>query len=298
MARRYVFFALSGLLILVSIASIVFKGLSFGIDFEGGIVIEVRTQGPADLAQMRGTLVGLELGEVGLQEFGAANEVMIRIQRQKGGEEAQQLAVAKVKAALGQGVEYRRVEVVGPNVSAELFRKGMYASILALFGIMAYVWFRFEWQFGLAGVIALAHDVISTVGLFSLLGLEFNLTTIAALLTIAGYSINDTVVIYDRIRENLRKYKTMPLAELFDLSINQTLSRTVITNLTVFLAVFALLLFGGEVLRGFSIAMTWGAVVGTYSTIFVASSLLLYFNVRRAATGSDDALSTPAGERT
>ncbi len=207
--------------------------------------------------------------------------------RQTGGEEAEHRAVAAVKQALierfGQEVEYRRVEAVGAKVSAELLRSGTQAAVLAVIAILAYLWFRFEWQFAVGGVVALVHDALTTIGLFALFGLEFNLTTVAALLTIVGYSINDTVVIYDRIRENLRRYKAAPLAELIDRSINETLARTFMTGLTTLLALFALLLFGGPTLRDFSMALIWGVLIGTYSTVYVASPMILHLHLMRAA---------------
>ena len=287
MAMHKVNFAISAFMIVASIVLVAIFGLNFGIDFKGGILLDVRAEAPIDMVAMRERLNGLGLGEVGLQEFGGDDTVLIRLQRQEGGEAAQQAAIGKIREALGPGLDYRRVEVVGPQVSQELLRDGTYALVAALLAIMAYVWFRFEWQFGVAAVIAELHDLISTVGLFAVLGLEFNLTTVAALLTLAGYSINDTVVVFDRIRENLRKYKTMSLRDLLDLSVNQTLSRTIMTSATTLLAVLALFFFGGEVLRGFSVAMIWGVLVGTYSSIFVAAALLLYLNVRRAPRSSE-----------
>jgi preprotein translocase SecF subunit len=279
-------YVISGILIVLSLLLLPTKGLNFGIDFQGGILIEVRVPGPAaDLGAMRATLGGLGLGEVALQEFGQPNDVLIRIERQAGGEEAQLAAVDRVKAALaerfGNDVSYRRLEFVGPKVSGDLFWAGTQAVIYALIAILAYIWFRFEWQFAIGAIVALIHDVILTLGIFSLLGLEFNLSTVAALLTIVGYSLNDTVVIYDRVRENLRRYKTMSLPELIDRSINETLARTVMTSLTTLLALIALFVFGGPVIRGFTFAMIWGVLVGTYSTIYIASPLLLHLNLRR-----------------
>jgi preprotein translocase subunit SecF len=287
--RRKVFFVLSALLIATSVALFAVKGLNYGIDFKGGILLDVRTEGPADLAELRRSLSDLGVGEIALQEFGAPDNVLIRLQKQQGGEEAQQAAVAQVKEALGPNVEYRRTEFVGPKVSEELFWDGIYAVTAAIFAILVYIWFRFEWQFGLAAVTALVHDVLSTIGIFSLLGLEFNLSTVAAVLTIAGYSINDTVVVFDRVRENLRKYKKMSLGELFNLSINQTLSRTVMTSVTTLLALGALYILGGEVIRGFSFGMIWGVLIGTYSSICLAVPLLLYLNVRRGSGASQAA---------
>jgi preprotein translocase subunit SecF len=286
--------ALSLILCVASAGLFFAKGLNFGIDFRGGILIEVRTEGPANMAQLRGSLRGLGLGEVQLQEFGQPTDVLIRIERQPGGEKAQLLAVEKAKQALGDSVNYRRTEFVGPKVGGELIEAGVMAVLLALGAMLVYIWFRFEWQFGVGAVIALLHDVLLTIGIFALLGLEFNLSTVAAILTIAGYSINDTVVVYDRVRENLRKFKQMPLAELLNLSINATLSRTLLTSITTLLALLALYLFGGEVLRGFSFAMIWGVLVGTYSSIFIAVPLLVYMNLRRSGlivgdTDDDDA---------
>ena len=286
-AKRKIFFMISALLIITSIAMVATQGLNFGIDFKGGILIEVRTEdGPANIADMRGKLGALNLGDVSLQEFGEPTDVLIRIQRQDGGEEAQQKAVNAVKSALGDKISYRRTEFVGPQVSAELMEDGIMAVSLAIMAILIYIWFRFEWQFGVGAVLALLHDVTVTVGIFAVLGLEFNLTTVAAVLTIAGYSINDTVVVFDRVRENLRKYKTMPLGELLNLSINDTLSRTVITSFTTVLALLALFFLGGEVIHDFSFAMIWGIVVGTYSSICVAVPLLLYFGLDDQARGN------------
>jgi len=292
--RRALFFVFSVILILGSVGMFLANGLNYGIDFKGGIMIEVRTEKAADIGAMRQNLGSLDLGEVALQEFGQPTDVLIRIQRQEGGEKAQQVAVASVKAALGDKVEYRRTEFVGPKVSDELFWDGVLAVSLAIFAILIYIWFRFEWQFGMGAVVALSHDVISTIGIFSLLGLEFNLSTVAAVLTIAGYSINDTVVVFDRVRENLRKYKKMPLQELLNNSINQTLSRTVMTSVTTLLALSALYFLGGAVIRDFSFAMIWGVIIGTYSSICLAVPLLLYLNVSRrgALVGeTDDAAS-------
>jgi len=280
-------FVFSLIITIGSVASIVLKGFNFGIDFAGGIVLEVKAPTPtADLAGMRTTLSGLGLGEVALQEFGAPDTVLVRIQRQdakpnENPEKAQQRAVEAVKAALGDKYEYRRTDVVGPKVGSELINTALLAVGLALLGIALYIWFRYEWQFGVNAIIATFHDCLTTCGLFSLLGLEFNLTTVAAILTIAGYSVNDTVVVYDRIRAELRRYKKMPVSDILNLSINKTLSRTTVTSGLTGLSVVALYLFGGEVLRGFSLAMIWGILIGTYSTIFVASPMLIYMHLRR-----------------
>jgi preprotein translocase subunit SecF len=277
-------FAFSLFLTLSSIVLFLTVGLNYGIDFVGGTLIEVRsTTGPASLADMREKLDALHIGEVSLQGFGPPTDVLIRLPRQPGGDAAQEQAVQQARQALGAGVDYRRVEVVGPSVGSELIRAGVLATILALFAIAAYIWFRFEWQFGVGGMISTLHDVVTTVGLFALLQLEFNLTTLAAILTVAGYSVNDTVVIYDRVRESMRKYRTMPFRDLINLALNETLSRTILTVSTVALAVLSLLFLGGEVLRGFSIAMLWGIVIGTYSSLFIAAPLLYYVQPNRAA---------------
>jgi preprotein translocase subunit SecF len=277
-------FALSGLLTVGSIVLFLTVGLNYGIDFVGGTLIEVRsTSGPANLADMRQKLDALHIGEPSLQGFGPPTDVLIRLPRQPGGDAEQERAVQLVRQALGSGVEYRRTEVVGPSVGSELIRAGVIATVLALFAIAAYIWFRFEWQFGVGGMISTLHDVITTVGLFALFQLEFNLTTLAAILTIAGYSVNDTVVIYDRVRESLRKYPRMPFRDLINLALNETLSRTILTVSTVALAVLSLLFLGGQVLRGFSIAMLWGVVIGTYSSLFIAAPILYYVRPNRAA---------------
>ncbi|MCR9076867.1 MAG: protein translocase subunit SecF, partial [bacterium] len=269
-------FALSAALIVASVIAVLTFGLNFGIDFRGGTLIEVRTQEPADISEMRSTLGKLGLGEISLQEFGSDRDVLIRIQRQDGDEAEQIKAQKTVRDALPASVEFRRTEFVGPTVGQELIEAGVLAVGLALLSILVYIWFRFEWQFGVGAIVALSHDIISTLGLFALIQHEFNLSTVAAVLTIAGYSINDTVVVYDRVRENLRRYKTMGFAELFELSINETLSRTTMTSLTTLLALFAIYFFGGAVLADFALAMIWGIVVGTYSSIFIAVPLLLY----------------------
>lgn len=295
MARRRLFFAVSILLILGSVISYALMGLNFGIDFKGGILVEARMPGPANIAAMRTRLGGLGLGEVALQEFGAPTDVLIRVQMQDGGEAAQAAAIETIKTALGDGIDYRRVEFVGPKVGGELIIDGITAVGFALLAIMVYVWFRFEWQFGVGAVVALIHDVIATIGIFSILQIEFNLSTVAAILTIAGYSINDTVVVYDRVRENLRRFKRMELPELLDRSLNETLSRTLMTSATTLLALLALYFFGGEIIRGFSFAMIWGILVGTYSSICIAVPLLLLTKVQRGGEVGEQA-PTASGE--
>ncbi len=274
---------LSIIMVIGSVVLLFTKGLNYGIDFAGGVLMEVQSKQveQVDLGAMRTELDKLEIGEIILQTFGDNRTVLIRIPQQAGGEQATQEAVTKLKTALGDDWEYRRTETVGPKVGGELKASAIWASVFAGLGIMAYIWFRYEWQFGINALLALAHDCITTVGFFSLTGLEFNLTTVAAVLTIAGYSVNDTVVIYDRIRYEMRRYKTMPMPDLINLAINTTLSRTTVTSGLTLLSVLALALFGGEVMFGFSIAMIWGIVIGTYSTICVASPLLLYMHLHR-----------------
>ncbi|MBE9556936.1 MAG: protein translocase subunit SecF, partial [Proteobacteria bacterium] len=227
MGKRLIAFAFSTVLIVSALGLSLGSGLNLGIDFLGGILLEIQTTEPADVGQLRSDLGSLGLGEVSLQEFGSEDVVLIRVQRQEGGDEAQQVAIKKIRDKLGDGVEeYRRTETVGPTVGAELKEAAILAIGSAILAILIYIWFRFEWQFGIAAIIALIHDVLTTIGLFALFQLEFNLATVAAVLTIAGYSINDTVVVFDRVRENLRKYKKLSLVELFNLSINETLART------------------------------------------------------------------------
>ena len=268
-------------------------GLNYGIDFKGGTLIEIQTEGPADLADLRGRVGGLGLGDVTLQEFGKATDVLIRVETQPGGDEAQQQAVDKIRGALDPSVEIRRTEIVGPKVSGELKQQGTIAVIMAILAVMIYIWFRFEWQFAIGAVASLTHDVILTIGLFSILGIEFNLTIIAAILTIVGYSLNDTVVVYDRVRENLRKYKQMSLGDLIDLSINQMLPRTIMTSVSTLLALLALYIFGGEVIRGFTFAMIWGVVIGTYSSIFIAAPILIYMDARINQPTKDEEAGEP-----
>jgi preprotein translocase subunit SecF len=287
-------FVISVVMVLGSFALVFTKGLNFGIDFAGGVIMEVKSPTPAaDLATMRSSLGELDLGEIALQEFGAPDIVLIRIPQQEGGELATQAAVAKVKDALGDTWDYRRTESVGPKVGDELKSSAVWATVFAMLGIMAYIWFRYEWQFGVNAVLALFHDCVTTVGFFALTGMEFNLTTVAAVLTIAGYSVNDTVVIYDRIRYDLRRFKTMPLSQLINQALNETLARTTVTSGLTLLSVLALAFWGGEAMFSFSVAMIWGILIGTYSTICVASPMLLYMNLRNI--GSDKGKGAEAG---
>jgi preprotein translocase subunit SecF len=278
---RRISFPISATLSLIAITLFFTHGLNFGIDFKGGTLMEVRSKvGDADIAAMRAKLSTLGLGEVQLQQFGGPQEVLIRIAEQPGGDAAQQEAVSKARGALGDSVEYRRVEVVGPRVSGELLAYGMLGLMLAIMAILIYLWFRFEWQFALGAMIANVHDIVLTIGFMSISQVDFDLTSIAALLTILGYSLNDTVVIYDRIREMLRRYKKMPMPQLLNESINSTLSRSIVTHVTVTLALLALLLFGGEAIHSFTAVMMFGVVlVGTYTSIFIAAPILIYLGV-------------------
>jgi preprotein translocase subunit SecF len=288
----------------ISLASVVLffhPGLNYGIDFKGGIVIEARAAAAIDFAKLRTELTGLGLGQVGLQEFGSPQDVLIRLERQPGDEQAQQRAVEKVRAHLASsatGTQIRRVEAVGASVSAELFRNGMIALGLSLLAMLLYIWFRFEWQFGVGAVVTLVLDVTKVVGWYVVTDFQFNLTAIAAILTIMGYSINDKVVVYDRMRENLRKYKAMPLRQLIDLSINETLTRTIGTSMATFLATLPLALFGGEALEEFAITMLFGIVLATSSSIFIAAPILLFLGedkLRRGPVGGAAAPGQPSG---
>jgi preprotein translocase subunit SecF len=292
MRFRRVSFPISAVLSIIAISLYFFHGLNFGIDFKGGTLMEVQSKsGPADLAKMRAALGELGLGEFQLQQFGAPQDVLIRISQQPGGDAAQQAAVNKVRQALGNDVDYRRVEVVGPRVSGELLSYGTIGLILAIMAILIYLWFRFEWQFALGAMIANVHDIVLTIGFMSITQIDFDLTSIAALLTILGYSLNDTVVIYDRIREMLRRFKRLPMPDLLNASVNSTLSRSVITHVTVFLALLSLFVFGGQAIHSFTATMMFGVVlVGTYTSVFIASPILIYLGVgvgRDALTRED-----------
>lgn len=278
-------FSLSAALSVLAILSVVFIGLNFGIDFKGGILLEVRTANNISISDIRKEVSNLNIGEVSIQEFGAKSDYLIRVERQKGSDNAQQIAVEAIKgvlnSAFADGIEYRRLEYVGPTVSKDLISDGVMAIFFAIMAMLAYIWFRFELPFAIGAIVALLHDIILTLGVFSILGLEFNLSTVAAILLIIGYSMNDTVVVYDRIRENLRKFKKMELKSLLDKSINETLTRTINTTITTMLALGALYLIGGQIISDFAFAMLWGIIVGTYSSIFIASTILVYLNIRR-----------------
>ncbi|MBV8169168.1 MAG: protein translocase subunit SecF [Alphaproteobacteria bacterium] len=290
MRGRIMGLVVSAILSTASVVLFFYPGLNLGIDFSGGIVMEVRTPEAADFTKLRSSLEALNLGPVGLQTFGTDQDVMIRLEQQKtGGDAAQQAAVAKVRAALDKdfpGTQVRRTDAVGATVSGELFHDGMLALGLALVAMLIYIWFRFEWQFGVGAVVTLVLDVTKIVGLYAAFQLPFNLTSIVAILTIMGYSINDKVVVYDRVRENLRLYKNMPLRELIDLSINETLNRTIATSMTVFLATLPLALFAGEALRDFAIVLLVGIVIGTSSSIFIAAPILLFLGQKALRPGA------------
>ncbi|MGV0879186.1 protein translocase subunit SecDF [Martelella sp. FLE1502] len=278
---RRVTFIISVVLVIASVVGFGTKGMNLGIDFTGGSVVQVESKsGPADLSEIRTTLNGLNIGAVQAQGFGSDKDVLIRIPAQDGGANAEQSAISKIRSALESDYTFSRVEVVGPVVSGELSRSATIGVLASLIAILMYIWFRFEWQFAVGAIIATAHDVILTIGIFVLTGVEFNLTSIAAVLTIVGYSLNDTVVVYDRVRENLRRYQKMPLPELIDISINHTLSRTILTAVTTMLALAALYVFGGEVIRSFTFAMLFGVAVGTFSSIYIAAPVLIAFKLR------------------
>ena len=281
--RRYSY-PFSAVLSIVSVLMFVLVGMNFGIDFAGGTLMEVRAKaGDADLGQLRSLGEQTGLGHIEVQGFGNKTDATLRFGVQAGGDVAQEAAVKRVQAALDDKYEFRRVEVVGPRVSGELVQSGTIGVVVSIFAVLMYLWFRFEWQFAVGAVIATMHDLLLTVGFFSVTHLEFNTTSIAAILTIVGYSLNEAVIVLDRIREVMRKYKRLSTAEMIDMSINAVLPRTIMTATTVFLALLALVLFGGEVIKSFSLAMMWGIFVGTYSSIFICSPILIYLGVRNEA---------------
>ncbi len=290
--HRFYAMLASFVIIVGSFSCLAVKGLNFGIDFTGGTLIEIQVQSDPDLAVLRSSLNGLSLGDISLQEFGDKRDLMVRLPQQDGGPEVQQAAIAKVQETLnghfGEGkVEFRRTEFVGPQVGEELKKDGFMAIVFSILAIMGYIWFRFEWQFGIGSLLALIHDVVGILGLFSLTQMHFDLSTLAAILLVAGYSINETIIIFDRIRENMRKFKKMPMPDIINLSINQTLPRTVMTSGSTILAIFALWLFGGEVIRSFTSALFLGILIGTHSSYFVSSQALFYLKLR-PDTSSDD----------
>ena len=273
---------LSILAIISSLFFLVYKNLNFGIDFKGGTLIEIKKDENLSIAEIRNQLSELNIGDIQIQTFGSDDIILIRIENSKNLDtNADMSSIELIRSSLGNDVIIQRTEIVGPKVSSELIQKGIIAIIIAVFLMLFYIWVRFEWQFSIGAVTALIHDVMITMGIFSFLQIEFNLSIIAALLTIIGYSMNDTVVVYDRIRENLRKYKQMNIFDLINQSLNETMSRTLLTSVTTLLALFSLYFLGGEVLKGFTLAMIIGVFIGTYSSVFIASQIILYLNVKR-----------------
>jgi preprotein translocase subunit SecF len=281
MRLRRVSYPLSAILSIISVVLFFAVGMNFGIDFAGGTQVELRSKnGAADIAALRTTADGLGLGPVEAQRSGADTDVTLRVNVQPGGEAGQSAAVAKLRAAFSDAYDFRSVEAVGPRVSGELVQSGTLGVVVAILAVLTYLWFRFEWQFAVGAIIGTMHDLLLTVGFFSVTQLEFNQTSIAAILTIVGYSLNETVVVLDRIREVMRKYKKLSTAEIVDMSVNAVLPRTIMTATTVFLALLALFFLGGHVIRSFSAAMIWGICVSTYSSIFICSPMLIYLGVR------------------
>jgi preprotein translocase subunit SecF len=303
-SRARIWLGISMTMMFIAFASYMIQGLNFGIDFQGGTSIRTQSEQPVDVAAYREALESLELGDISIAEvFNASrdesqNVAMVRIQSQEGDERIASetiLAVQESLQTVDPNMSFPSVESVGPKVSGELIQTAIIAVVLAVLAILLYIWLRFEWQFAVGAVLALTHDVILTIGIFSELQIKFDLAIIAALLTIVGYSINDTVIVFDRVRENLRKYKKKELKEVLNTSINETLSRTLMTSFTTLLALIALFVLGGDVIRGFVFAMIWGVIIGTYSSIFVASALLLVLGVKRDWSKKDPTAGTKYG---
>ena len=280
---------ISSFLIIISLALLIFKGLNFGIDFKGGTLIELRsTDSKINVSTLRDSFSKMNLGDISVKKFGNDKDFLVKFENKNNKKNAIEEIKSNLDKSFGNNFNFRRVENVGPKVSAELLKSGIIAISLSLAFMLIYIWIRFEWQFSLGAILALFHDVILTLGFFSLLSLEINLSIIAAVLTIVGYSMNDTVVIYDRVRENLRKYSDIKIYELTNISINETLSRTIITSLTTLLALVAIFLFGGEILKGFSFAMILGVIFGTYSSIYIANTVLVRLRVTQKTVSRDD----------
>lgn len=282
--HRVVFYTLSLLVVVSTLVCVLFKGLNYGIDFKGGIIMEGRTQEVANIAGLRKALNSLDLGEVSLQEYGSPHDVLIRVEEPKGGESTFLALVSKIKSAT-PGMDFRRIETVGPRAGQELISNGVQAIVWGLVALLIYVWVRFEWQFGLSAVITLLHNAIAVFGLYAILGIEFNTTAIVGILTTVGYSVNDIVVVFDRIRENLRKHKKNDMVDLLNRSINETLSRTILTSSATLTALLGLYFLGGEMIAMYSLPILVGVIVGTYASICLASPLLLIFKL---ATGSEE----------
>jgi len=283
------FNVLSSLLIIASLILLIFKGLNFGIDFKGGTLIELRSSDTKiNVSSLRDNLKQMDLGDVSVKKFGNDQDYLIKFENKDNKNNIIEEIRSSLDKSFGNNFDFRRVENVGPKVSAELLKSGIIAISISLAVMLIYIWIRFEWQFSLGAILALFHDVIVTLGLFSLLNLEINLSIIAAVLTIVGYSMNDTVVIFDRVRENLRKYSDIKIFELTNISINETLSRTLITSITTLLALLSIFFFGGEILKGFSLAMIFGVVFGTYSSIYIANSVLVRLKVSQKTILKED----------
>ncbi len=297
MRFRRVSYPFSAVLSVIAVVLFLVVGMNFGIDFSGGTMMEVKAKsGHADLSYIRDLSSHLGLGDLEVQGFGTPADASIRFGMQPGGDAAQQAAVEKVKQALGGTYDFRAISVVGPRVSSELVQQGTLGVVISILAVLAYLWFRFEWQFALAAITATMHDLLLTVGFFSITQLEFNTTSIAAILTIVGYSLNETVVVLDRILENMRKYKKMPTDDLIDLSINAVLPRTLMTATTVFLALLSLVVLGGHVIQSFSLAMMWGIFVATYSSVFICSPTLIYLGLRNELRAASDEVTGVGGK--
>ena len=288
--KYYKFFnLLSSVLVVISLLLLIFKGLNFGVDFKGGTLIELRANDKQiTISSLRSAFSNMNLGDVAIKKFGKDSDYLIKFEKKGNTKTLIQDIKNNLTKTLGSGYEFRRVENVGPKVSAELLKGGLIAIAAALGAMLFYIWIRFEWQFSIGAIIALFHDVILTIGVFSLFSLEINLSIVAAILTIVGYSMNDTVVIFDRVRENLKKYMDIKIFELTNISINETLSRTIITSATTLLALLSIFIFGGEILKGFSLAMILGVVFGTYSSIYIANPVLVYLKVSYKTVVKED----------
>ncbi len=288
--KYYKFFnLLSGILVVLSLCLLIFKGLNFGVDFKGGTLIELRTTDKQiNIYSLRNAFTNMNLGDVAIKKFGNDSDYLIKFEKKGNNKKLIQNIKNNLTQTLGEGYEFRRVENVGPKVSAELLKSGLIAIATALGAMLFYIWIRFEWQFSIGAIFALFHDVILTIGVFSLFGLEVNLSIVAAILTIVGYSMNDTVVIFDRVRENLKKFIDIKIFELTNISINETLSRTIITSATTLLALLSIFIFGGEILKGFSLAMILGVIFGTYSSIYIANPILVYLKVSYRTVVKED----------
>ena len=288
--KYYKFFnLLSGILVVLSLCLLIFKGLNFGVDFKGGTLIELRTTDKQiNIYSLRNAFTNMNLGDVAIKKFGNDSDYLIKFEKKENNKKLIQDIKNNLTKTLGEGYDFRRVENVGPKVSAELLKSGLIAIATALGAMLFYIWIRFEWQFSIGAIFALFHDVILTIGVFSLFGLEVNLSIVAAILTIVGYSMNDTVVIFDRVRENLKKFIDIKIFELTNISINETLSRTIITSATTLLALLSIFIFGGEILKGFSLAMILGVIFGTYSSIYIANPILVYLRVSYKTVVKED----------